>query len=79
MTENYFFEKFLEQFEESDLSQITIDSEFRSIEEWSSMMALVIIAMVDEEFGITITGDDIRKSVTIRDVYNVVAARKTAV
>ena len=32
-------------------------------------MALVIIGMVDEEFGVVLKGEDIRNSQTIEDLY----------
>ena len=75
MTQEQFLEKFASQFEETDASTIKIDTKFREIEEWSSMMALVIIAMVDEELGVRLTGDDIRNSHTVNDLYKVVSSK----
>lgn len=74
MTQQEFLNKFVEQFEETDPSTITMDTNFREIDEWSSMMALMIIAMADEEFGVKLTGDNIRNSKTVSDLYHVVAA-----
>ena len=76
MTEQQFLEKFISQFEETDPTKISLDTNFREIEEWSSMMALVIIAMVDEEIGVTLTGDDIRNSITVQDLYNIIVAKQ---
>ena len=49
--------------------------EFKALDEWSSLVALSIIAMVDEEYDVTIKGDDIRNSKTIEDLFNVVASK----
>ncbi|MEP0265981.1 hypothetical protein [Dokdonia sp.] len=38
------------------------------------MIALSIIAMIDEEYEITINGDDIKKASTIEDLYKLVKA-----
>jgi hypothetical protein len=38
----------------------------------SFIIALSIIAMVDDEYGVTIKGDDIRKSETIEDLFNII-------
>ena len=76
MTQQEFLAKFAAQFEETDPSTITIDTKFREIDEWSSMMVLVIIAMVDEEMGITLTGDDVKNANTVNDLYKIVSAKK---
>lgn len=72
-----FIKNFAEQFEETDSSKFAANTKFRDeIEEWSSLTALSIIAMVDAEYGVTIKGEDIRKSQTIEDLYNIVLAKK---
>ena len=48
----------------------------RDIAGWCSIVALSVIAMVDEEYGVTLTGDDIRKAQTVKDVFDAVVARK---
>ena len=55
---------------------ITPETKFRELEEWSSLVALGVIAMVDEEYGVKIKGDDIRNSQTINDIYEIVKSRK---
>lgn len=75
MTQEQFLEQFAQQFEETDPSTIQLGTNFREIEEWSSMMALVVIAMVDSEYGIKLTGDDIRNSNTVEDLYKVVSSK----
>jgi len=66
-----FVENFAAQFEESDLSAFSPETKFRDLEEWSSFTALSIIAMVDEIYNVKITGDDIRKSNTVKDIFNI--------
>ena len=70
-----FIENFAEQFEETDASEITATTAFRDLEEWSSLIALSIIAMADEEYDVTLKGDDIRNSKTVEDLYNIVKSR----
>ena len=66
---------FAEQFEDTDSSEITADKNFRDLDEWSSLIALSLIAMVDEEFDVILTGDDVRGSVTVEDLYKAVIAK----
>ncbi len=71
-----FIAKFAEQFEETSLEQFTQDLEFKSLDEWSSLTTLSIIAMVDDSYGVTIKGDEIRKSETINDLFELVKSKK---
>jgi acyl carrier protein len=70
-----FVENFKSQFDESGTVLFTAETKFRDIEEWSSLMALSIIAMVDAEYKVKLKGDDIHKSTTINDLYNIVKSR----
>lgn len=71
-----FIDNFAGQFDDTPAEEIKADTNFRDIAEWSSLTALSIIAMVDEEYGVTLKGDDIRNATTVRDIFNAVAARK---
>lgn len=73
---NDFIEKFAEQFDDTEASEFKADTEFKALEEWSSLTALSIIAMLDEEYDVTIKGDDIKKAETIEDLFNVVKSNK---
>jgi acyl carrier protein len=71
-----FVENFASQFEENEAVLFTAKTKFRDINEWSSLMALSIIAMVDEQYNVSLTGDDIRLSITIEDIFNIVKMKK---
>lgn len=66
---------FAEQFDETDASQISATTAFHELDEWSSLIGLSVIAMVDEEFDIALKGDDVKNSVTVEDLYNCVIAK----
>lgn len=70
-----FIENFASQFDDIDNNKFEPETKFREIEGWSSLIALSIMAMIDEEYGISIKGDDIRKSQTIIDLYNIVKTK----
>lgn len=76
MNLNEFVEKFADQFEETEKELITAETDFKSLDEWSSLVALTIIAMVDEEYDVPLKGADIRDSVTIKDLYDRIAKQK---
>lgn len=71
-----FIENFADQFEDTDLSEFKPETKFKELDEWTSLVALSVIAMVDEEYDVAIKGDDIRNSATIEDLFNDVKAKK---
>ena len=70
-----FIECFAEQFEETDASEFKASTEFRNLDEWSSILALTIIAMIDDEYGVTLSADEMRKANTIEELYNIVSSK----
>ena len=72
---NEFVELFSEQFDETDASEIQASTVFHDLEEWSSLIGLSVIAMVDEEFDVALKGDDIKTSSTIQDIFEKVQAK----
>lgn len=70
-----FVQHFAEQFDETEMSVFKPDTKFREINEWSSLLALSIIAMADEEYEVKLKGEDIRNSQTIGDLFNIVKTR----
>ena len=72
---NEFVNLFAEQFDDTDASVFTPETRFREIDEWSSLIGLSVIAMVDEEYDVTLKGDDVKNSNTILDLYNIVSSK----
>jgi len=70
-----FIKNFASQFEETDINEFSPSTQFKNLKEWSSLTALSVIAMVDEEYSVKIKGDNIRNSTTIEDLYNIVKSR----
>lgn len=70
-----FIEKFAEQFDDTDANEIKAETVFKELDEWSSLIALSVIAMVDEEYEVTLKGEDIRNSTTVDDLFNAIKAK----
>lgn len=70
-----FIKNFAEQFEDTPVEELTAETKFKELDEWSSLIALTIIAMVDEEYNVTLSGEDIRESDTIEDLFSRVKSK----
>ena len=49
-----FVKKFAAQFDETEENMFAADTKFRELDEWSSLIGLSVMAMVSEEYGITL-------------------------
>ena len=67
-----FIAAFADQFDETDASEITAETKFHDLEEWSSLVAMGVIAMAKTQYAKSITGKDIRQCVTVTDLYNLI-------
>ena len=71
-----FIENFASQFDDTPVEEFKGETKFRELDEWSSLIALSIIAMVDEEYDVTLKGDDMRKAETVEELFNIVKSHK---
>ena len=72
MEMNVFIQNFADQLDDTDAAVLTPETEFRQLDDWSSLAALSIIAMIDEEYGVTIGGDAFKSANTIQNLYDII-------
>ena len=70
-----FISNFADQFDDLDASVLTPETEFKQLDDWNSLVALSVIAMIDEEYDVTLKGNDITGATTIEDLYNTVQSK----
>jgi len=78
MSINEFIQKLEAEFEDMPQGTLKPDTDYRSIKGWSSMHALIIIAFIDINFNITLSGADLKSTQTVQDLYNLVQQKKSA-
>lgn len=67
-----FIEKFEDVFDDTDISTLQPDTQFRELEEWTSMIALSTMAMVCDEYDVELTADEMRSANTFEELFNTV-------
>lgn len=70
-----FITNFADQFDDLDASVLAPETEFKALEDWNSLVALSVIAMIDEEYDVTLKGNDITGAKTIKDLFNTVQSK----
>lgn len=70
-----FIQKFANQFDDTDASEIKADTKFHELGEWSSMLVLALIAMANIEYDVTLTGQDVKDAETVEDLFNLIKVK----
>ena len=75
MTVDEFILKIEGEFPDMETGLLKSDSVFREVMNWNSINALILIALVDTEYDVILTADDLRGATTINDIYNLIQSR----
>lgn len=70
-----FMAKFAEIFDDTEAASLKPETKFRELDEWSSLSALGIIALADEEFDVEISGNEMRKASTIQELFDLITSK----
>ena len=70
-----FIQNFADLFEETELEAFAPETRYRDLDEWSSLIALSILAMVDEEYDVQLKGEEMRGTNTIQELFDLVASK----
>lgn len=71
-----FIEKFAEIFDDTDLSVLKPETNFRELDEWSSLSVLGLLALAEEEFDVELKADDMKKADTISQLHSIIESKK---
>lgn len=71
-----FVANFAEQFDDTDPSEIKAETRFHDLDEWSSLVAMSVIALAKTQYGKTITGAEIRECVTVENLFNLIVSKQ---
>ena len=72
MNLNEFVENFAFQFDDTPTEDIKHDTIYEEIDEWSSLTALSVIAMIDQDYDVGIGAKEIIEAKTVEGLYKIV-------
>lgn len=67
-----FVGKFADCFNQTKPETISASTKFAELDEWGSMMTLIVIAMIDADYEKTITAEDLKRVTTVADLFEIV-------
>jgi acyl carrier protein len=63
------------EFEDLEPGKLKPESNFREAFEWNSINALILIALIKTEYNVSINAEDIQKSKSVNDIFEIVKSR----
>tara|TARA_B110000003_G_scaffold272376_1_gene308137 strand:+ start:576 stop:809 length:234 start_codon:yes stop_codon:yes gene_type:complete len=76
MNLNEFIENFALQFDDTPIEDIKQDTIYKDIDEWSSLTALSVIAMIDQDYNVGIGAKEIIQAETVEELFIIVKELK---
>lgn len=67
-----FIQNFADQLDDTEAEVLTPETEFRELDDWSSLAALSIIAMMYEEYKVSVDNETFKQANTIQDLFDLV-------
>lgn len=74
-----FTQKLEGEFEDIPKGTLTPNTKISDIKGWGSMHALIVIALVDTEYGVTIKGDELKQIQSVQELYDLVQKKQASV
>jgi acyl carrier protein len=71
-----FIKNFADQLLDQETYVISAETIFRDLDDWDSLTAMAVIAMVEDEYGIKISDDEFKKLKTVQDIHDFIMLLK---
>jgi len=78
MEVNEYIKLISDQFEETNKGTFKPETRFKELEEWSSLIALAVMAITDKKYGVVITVNEMKQLTTIKELYELVESKSNS-
>ncbi|MDR1154061.1 MAG: phosphopantetheine-binding protein [Bacteroidales bacterium] len=75
MNINDFIRNFADIFDDTPAEEFVPELPFKDLEEWSSLMALSLMSMVEDEYNVFLDRNDIENSCTVEDLFHTIQSK----
>ena len=71
-----FINNIADQFDDTDISVFDLNTNYRELDEWSSLNALAILNMIEKKYGVRLTPIEMRSANTIQELFDLVQSKR---
>jgi acyl carrier protein len=76
METNEFISNFAAQFDDTEVSEFTMTTRFRELEECSSLNALAVLNMIGKKYSVVLKAEEMKATNTVQELYDLVQSKK---
>lgn len=76
MNINEFVSLFAEQFSDPTETNFAPDTKFHDLSGWTSMTSLLVVTVIEENFGVLLSSEEFRNVTTIQELYDLIMEKK---
>ncbi len=73
---NQFIKDFANQFDDTELDVFTPETNYRELDEWSSLVALAVLNMCVKKYAAKITPAEMRGTTTVQQLFDLVVSKQ---
>ena len=70
-----FIENFAAQFDDTDASVFSLETNFRELDEWSSLVALAVLNMIGKKYKVLLKPEEMKAASNINELYELVKSK----
>ncbi len=64
-----------EEFDDLEPGMLKAETEFQEVIDFNSVNALILIALVDAEYEVTLTANDLKPALTVGNLFEIIKSR----
>lgn len=76
MEKQEFIKNFANQFDDTDLSEFAFETNFRELDEWSSLLAIAVLDMINKKYQVKLSADEMRTTTIVSELYDLVKSKQ---
>lgn len=69
LTKDVFLQQIQTVFEEESRQFINFQTDLKSLPEWSSLQAMIVVSEIDKAFDVILSAEDMKQAKTLNDLF----------
>ena len=70
-----FIKNFAEQFDDTEVSVFNLETNFRELDEWSSLNALAVMNMIGKKYDVFLKSEEMKATNTVHELFDLVQSK----
>lgn len=71
-----FIKNFSNQFDDTESEVFMPNTNYRDVDEWSSLTALAVINMINKKYNVDINNDELKSTSSIQELFDLVQSKQ---